>query len=163
MRICADTGKRSTLERMYGSREQDRSPMNTQQRHSGYESGMGFNKPVKPLYRRSRSVDALDSPESPPKPMSRSPSMGSDLSEIPGKHSKKGRHSSVSPGKEKRKPRLKRIGSAIIHAINPALAVSRTGLKNSAISSKKKTPKKSRRSSTGSSESSEERDLIDLV
>ena len=80
----------------------------------------------------------------PNKQLSRSPSNASDTA-------------ASSPGKERHRPSFRRIGSAIMNVVNPALAVSH--LKQS---KKKKGSQKSRRSSTGSSESSGEHDLIDL-
>ena len=60
-----------------------------------------------------------------------------------------------SPGKEKLRPSFKRIGNAIISAVNPSLAVSHLR--------REMTKKSKRRSSTGSgSESSGEPDLIEL-
>ena len=81
----------------------------------------------------------------PTKQLSRTPSNASDTG-------------ASSPGKEKRRPSFRRIGSAIMSAVNPALAVSH--LKQG----KKKTSQKvNRRSSTGSgSESSGDQDLIEL-
>ena len=79
------------------------------------------------------------------KALSRSPSNVSDTSAA--SKSYKPRH----------KPSFKRIGNAIMHAVNPALAVGhwKSG-------DKKKKSAKSRRSSTGSSESSGDHDLMDL-
>lgn len=81
----------------------------------------------------------------PSKQLSRTPSNASDTG-------------ASTSGKEKHRPSFRRIGSAIMSAVNPALAVSH--LKQG----KKKTSQKlNRRSSTGSgSESSGEQDLIDL-
>ena len=77
----------------------------------------------------------------PTKQLSRTPSNASDTG-------------ASSSGKEKHRPSFRRIGSAIMSAVNPALAVSHL---------KQGKKKSNRRSSTGSgSESSGDHDLIDL-
>ena len=158
MRVSVENWKRNTLERIHGLRDQERSGGGTPLSTNRSEAEVVTSKPPKPFARRSRSVDDLDSSDPAPKPLSRAPSVGSDLTNSPGK----GSVSSVdSPGKEKRKHKLKRIGSAIMHAMQPAMAVSKPGAKNSLVS-KKKGAKKSRRSSTGSSCSSGDQDLIDF-
>lgn len=90
--------------------------------------------------KKSLSSGDLTAPD---KKLSRSPSNASDTA-------------ASSPGKGKHRPSFRKIGSAIMNAVNPALAVSH--LKQN----KKKNSHKSRRSSTGSSESSGDHDLIDL-
>ena len=98
----------------------------------------------KSLFKSKKSLSSGDL-TAPNKQLSRSPSNASDTA-------------AGSPGKEKHRPSFRRIGSAIMNAVNPALAVSH--LKHG----KKKTAHKSnRRSSTGSgSESSGDHDLIEL-
>lgn len=103
------------------------------------------NKPKldkKSLFRSKKSLSSGDL-SIPKKELTRSPSNASDST-------------TNSPGKERHRPSFKRIGTAIMSAMNPALAVSH--LKQN----KKKGSSKSRRSSTGSSESSGDPDLIDL-
>ena len=103
------------------------------------------NKPKldkKSLFRSKKSLSSGDL-SIPKKELTRSPSNASDST-------------TSSPGKERHRPSFKRIGTAIMSAMNPALAVSH--LKQN----KKKGSSKSRRSSTGSSESSGDPDLIDL-
>lgn len=97
----------------------------------------------KSLFKTKKSLSSSDL-TAPSKHLSRTPSHASDSG-------------AGSPSKEKHRPSFRRIGSAIMNAVNPALAVSH--LKQG----KKNANKANRRSSTGSgSESSGDHDLIDM-
>lgn len=134
------SGKRLGTERGVGDGVSDSEkspvvPKKSKSRHKAKdEKKSPFNS------KKSLSSGDLTAPN---KQLSRSPSNASDTA-------------ASSPSKEKHRPSFRRIGSAIMNAVNPALAVSH--LKQS----KKKGSHKSRRSSTGSSESSGDPDLIDL-
>ena len=121
-----------------GVSDSEKSPVVLKKSKSRYKP----KQEKKSLFSSKKSLSSGDL-SSPKKHLSRSPSNASDST-------------ASSPGKERTRPSFRRIGSAIMNAVNPALAVSH--LKQS----KKKSSHKSRRSSTGSSESSGEPDLIDL-
>lgn len=135
------SGKRLGTERGVadGISDSERSPVTSKKSKSRYKLKKEEKK--SPLNsKKSLSSGDLTAPN---KQLSRSPSNASDSA-------------ASSPSKEKHRPSFRRIGNAIMNAVNPALAVSH--LKQS----KKKRSEKYRRSSTGSSESSGDHDLIDF-
>lgn len=135
------SGKRLGTERGVadGISDSEKSPVTSKKSKSRYKLKKEDKK--SPLdSKKSLSSGDLTAPN---KQLSRSPSNASDSA-------------ASSPSKEKHRPSFRRIGNAIMNAVNPALAVSH--LKQS----KKKRSEKYRRSSTGSSESSGDHDLIDF-
>lgn len=132
-------GKRLGVERgtCDGISDSDKSPVTSKKSKSRYKVKEEKRSPFKS--KKSLSSGDLTFPK---KQLSRSPSNVSDTA-------------ASNPGKEKHRPSFRRIGSAIMNAVNPALAVSH-------LKHKKKSSHKSRRSSTGSSGSSGDTDLIDL-
>lgn len=161
--INADTGPKKKI-CVHGTAHEESTEGNQSGKRLGTERGIADGisdsekSPVTSKKSKSRNKlkkedkkSPLDSKKSlssgdltaPNKQLARSPSNASDSA-------------ASSPSKEKHRPSFRRIGNAIMNAVNPALAVSH--LKQS----KKKRSEKYRRSSTGSSESSGDHDLIDF-
>ena len=134
------SGKRLVTERGVGDgiSDSEKSPVTSKKSKSRYK----LKKEEKKSLDSKKSLSSGDL-TAPNKQLSRSPSNASDSA-------------ASSPSKEKHRPSFRRIGNAIMNAVNPALAVSH--LKQS----KKKRSEKYRRSSTGSSESSGDHDLMDF-
>ena len=137
----SQSGKRHGTERGVGDgvSDSEKSPVTSKKSKSRYKPK---KEEKKSSFDSKKSLSSGDL-TAPNKQLSRSPSNASDSA-------------ASSPSKEKHRPSFRRIGNAIMNAVNPALAVSH--LKQS----KKKRSEKSRRSSTGSSESSGDPDLIEF-